>query len=464
MKRITLTSTIAGLAIICFIVIFLTGEDCNECFSLPVMAMKFLICGLLIIIWTIYSTIKYLKTEGIIFDIDSEPLRETDEAVDGVPFVGEGIVEGENSKLLNSLYTNTPCVYFHSIKEKYIRSGKSGRWVIIENIALSVPFYIKDSRGKLKIDLADIDWDFSPYKIPLQNENGLYPKNSEVDCEALLRRSAWTENAGIFTMSYEKYRRSEFVLRPDTKIFACGMVLKDNEQLVLHENEKYPLIISRKNRDQYVGEFYKGGGLVYISHVLVAIGYTFFMIPLNYLLRLSSVNFLTLLSIGNFAILGSVIFSLYNRIITLQNRTFNALSNIEIDLKRRADLIPGLVEVIKKYSKYEKEIQQIIAESRAKIMFSKETSKGERPIISSLVSTIENYPELKASEQFQFLMRTLVDTENRIAYSREFYNRSVRKYNTIINQLPFLLVSSPFKMKEMDFVSIDRGENIMIDK
>ena len=67
---------------------------------------------------------------------------------------------------------------------------------------------------------------------------------------------------------------------------------------------------------------------------------------------------------------------------------------------------------------------------------------------------IEKYPELKASENFQSLMRTLVDTEERIAYSREFYNRTVRKYNTLIQQIPFSLVAKILRLKEMEFIRI----------
>ena len=89
---------------------------------------------------------------------------------------------------------------------------------------------------------------------------------------------------------------------------------------------------------------------------------------------------------------------------------------------------------------------------------SKEMPKETKPVIPSLVAVIENYPDLKASEQFQYLMRTLVDTEERIAYSREFYNRSIRKYNTLIQQFPFLLVSSFLKIKQIDFISISRSE------
>jgi LemA protein len=459
MKRITLRSTIATILLICLVIIIMSGDHCDECFSAPVMAIKFLICSLVIIVGAIYFTLGYLKTESIIFDIESEPLRETDEATEGVPFVGSGIIESEEEKIINSPYMNMPCVYFHSIKEKYVKSGKSGKWVIVENLAQFVPFFLKDERGMLKIDLSDADSDFSGYKMPLLHEKNHYPKNSEIDCDVLLNKSFYSEKTGGFLgiASSQRYRRSEFVLRPGTKVFACGTVLDSGGELVLNENEKYPLIISKKTREQYVEEFYKGGSLVYFSHIFLAIGYIILVLSLNYFLKLNQDFLIPLLLIGNLVLLGSIIFSLYNRVVTLKERSSNALSNIEVDLKRRFDLIPNLVEVVKGYAKYEKELQQIIAEARAELVFSKEVINESAPVIRSLAATIENYPELKASEQFQSLMRTLVDTEDRIAYLREFYNRSVRKYNTIIKQFPFTMVSFILRIKEMNYISISRG-------
>jgi len=460
MKRVTVASTIAALAIICFVIIILSGRNCDECFSAPVMAAKFFICGLVIIVGTVYYTRTFLGMENIVFDIESLPLLETSEAVSEVPFAGEGIVEAKDEKTLSSPYTNTRCVYFHSIKERYVKRGKSSHWEIVENISLFVPFYIKDERGKLEVCLTNLDDDFSKYKIPINVDGVPNPQNSEVDCDKMLSRSSFSpaeSDSGIFSFG-TKYRWSEFVLSPNTKVFTYGMVSKFKGELFLHEDERCPLVISKKNRDQYVEDFYKGGNIIYLSHFLVTIGYTAALLAVNYFLDLDPINLLTLLLIGNTIITGSVIFSLYNRIIGLKHRALNSLSNIDIELKRRTDLIPNLVEVVKTYSKYEKEVQKIIAESRAKVIFSKEIPKETEPVIPSLVAVIESYPDLKASEQFQYLMRSLIDTEERIAYSREFYNRSIRKYNTLIQQFPFLLVSSFLKIKQMDFISISRGE------
>jgi len=465
MRRITIASTLISIGAICLIFIGAL------CFIAPSwfeghpslreeMALEIYVCGIIIAIGGIYFADEFLKVEKIIFDIESLPLFKTNEAVDGAPFAGEGIVEPENGKILKSPYTNTPCVYFHSIKEKYVKGERSGSWIIVENISNFVPFCIKDEGGKLKVDLTNLDNDFSGYIISKRNIPD--PKNSEVDCDAILKHhpylfSQGTETSILNPFFTPKYRVSEFVLKPGTKVFVYGMVSRRDGELVLHEDEKCPLIISKKNRDQYVREFYRGENLIYLRHFLVAIGFTMSLLAINYFVQLNQISLLNLLFFGNTLILGSTIFTVYNRIVTLKNRALNALSNIDIELKRRADLIPSIVEVVKGYAKHESEIQKIVAEGRAQRIFSSELKRPEKPTIPSLVAAIENYPELKASENFQSLMRTLVDTEERIAYSREFYNRTVRKYNTLIKQIPFSLVAKILKLKEMEFVSIVRG-------
>lgn len=461
MKRITIFSALSIIAVICFFTLILGSKNCDGCYSALAMSMKFSACGLIIIIGSIYFKSQYLKTEGIIFNLESEPIKKTDEAVDGVSFLGKGVLEGEDNKTINSPYTNTPCLYFHSIKEKLVRQGKSARWEIVENVAHFTPFYLKDKRGRLKIDLTDVDYDFSKYAIPLQKELSSHTQNSEIECDILLKKATYNEKEGPFGFLVQtKYRRSEFVLLPGSAVFVCGMIVKRGNELILREDKNYPLIISKKDRDQYVEDFYKGKNLVYLSHFLIMTGYTLFLLSLNYIFEWSRSLVLSIIVFGNFAILGSAIFSLYNRIVSLKNRAFNAKSNIEIDLKRRADLIPNLIEAVKRYSAHEKEIQEIIAESRAQIMLSGEIRGEKSPIISSLVLIVERYPDLKSSEHFQALIKRLADTEDRIAYSREFYNRSVRKYNTLIGQFPFLMVARFCKMKPMDFVCISRGINV----
>lgn len=374
MRRINIISTLSLISFACIIVL-LYGSRLH----LPLAFNSFII-GALIIICVIYFTKEFLKTEKIIFDIESLPILETDEAVEGVPFAGEGVIEPEEGKILYSLYTKTPCVYFHSIKEMLVRTGKSSYWKIVENLASFIPFYIRDKRGKLKVDLTNLDNDFSRYEISLKDKSVPNPKNSEIDAIPILKNktrysSEFKPNANLLDFFSHNYRFSEFILPPNAKVFVCGMVSRKNGELVLRESEKIPLIISRKSRDQYVEEFYRGSNFVYFSHFLSALGFTISVLGISRYFNIPGSITSLFLFFGNFIILGSSVFSLYNRIVTLKNRALNALSNIEAELKRKSDLIPRIVQIVKNYTKHESEIFKIVAESRAEILFSKELKK-----------------------------------------------------------------------------------------
>lgn len=447
-------------------VIIFASDNCDDCFSAPVMAIKFFLSGMIIIIASIYLTRQFMKTEKIIFNIDLQPLLETNEATDGVSFAGEGTIDTDEKPLL-SPYTHTPCIYFHCIKEKYV-GGKGKKWKIIENFAHYIPFYFKDSRGKIRIDLTNIDSDFSDHKILLKDKGIPDPANSEIDCDVILKNEQYNDMGLMRSQSLffrplggKNYRKSEYILRAGTNVFVYGMISKRNNELFLHEAQDHPLIISKKDRELYISEFYQGSNLIYLVHVLVSVGFTLAVLAINYFLRINVYVMLLFLLIGNTFITGSIIFSLYNRIIVLKNRAFNSLSNINTEIKRRADLIPQLVEVVKEYSKYEKEVQAMISEIRTHMVYSDDIFFEQRPKFPTLFALAEKYPQLQASQNFQLLAQEIFDTEERIAYSREFYNRSVRKYNTLINQFPFLIVSGPLGMKDMQYISFTPTQKVV---
>lgn len=460
MKRITFYSTVGVIAFFSFFIIILSTKHCKVCFSTSAMAIKFFAVGLVTMGGSLYFKKKFLETEEIIFNVESEPILHTDEATDEVPFAGEGVIENKEGQILRSPYTDTPCVYYHSVTEKLVHRGKSSHWEIVSNIAHFVPFYLKDEKGKLEIDPANMDDDFSAYDIPLP-EDISDPDNSEIDCEALLKNQNYSESKpGFLGLSAStKFRRSEYVLKPGTKVFVYGGVKKKNGQLFLHEDMRCPLIISKKSHDQYVEDFYRGASLVYLAPALMSIGYIVSLFSADHFFRWDPVSFWLLFLIGNGIITGSFLFSLYNRIIAFRQRALNAESNIDAELARRTELIPQLTETVKGYSAHEREIQEIVAESRAQKTFSAELLPKTSAVMPGLAVVIENYPTLKASTNFQALMGTLIDTENRISYSREFYNRNIRKYNSLIGRFPYLLVSYPLNMKEMEYISILHKEN-----
>jgi LemA protein len=155
-----------------------------------------------------------------------------------------------------------------------------------------------------------------------------------------------------------------------------------------------------------------------------------------------------------------VIFA-FNRLVTLQNRAKEALSDIDVQLKRRYDLIPNLVETVKGYAAHEKELFEKVTEARTRAMGAKtlpEKANAENALsatLKTLFAVTENYPQLRAAENFLELQRELTDTEDKIQAARRFYNANVRDLNIKIETFPANLVASIFGFKKMDFFGVE---------
>jgi LemA protein len=147
----------------------------------------------------------------------------------------------------------------------------------------------------------------------------------------------------------------------------------------------------------------------------------------------------------------------YNSLIRIRNRVKEAWSDIEVQLKRRYDLIPNLVNAIKGYTKHEEGVFTKVTEARAAAMSAKtpaEQAKTENMLtetLKSLFAVAENYPELKASQNFLQLQNELTDTENKIQASRRFYNGVVRDFNTKIEVFPTNIIAGALGFKQSEF-------------
>jgi len=143
----------------------------------------------------------------------------------------------------------------------------------------------------------------------------------------------------------------------------------------------------------------------------------------------------------------------YNSLVGLQKRTNNAWAQIDVQLKRRADLIPNLIETVKGYARFEKKVLTQVTEARAAIMKAKgpkasaEADNMLSGALKSLFAVSENYPTLKANENFKSLQEEFATTENKISYARQFYNDSVMNFNTSIAQVPGNIVAGLFGLK-----------------
>ncbi len=154
----------------------------------------------------------------------------------------------------------------------------------------------------------------------------------------------------------------------------------------------------------------------------------------------------------------------YNSLVVKRNRVKNAWSQIDVQLKRRADLIPNLVETVKGYMKHEREVLENITKARAALQQAKtvkDKAKADNVIagaLKTLFAVAENYPNLKANENFLQLQEELSGIESKIAYARQFYNDSVLDYNNSIKIFPKNIIASIFGFKPEEFFNIPEEE------
>ncbi len=144
----------------------------------------------------------------------------------------------------------------------------------------------------------------------------------------------------------------------------------------------------------------------------------------------------------------------YNSFIRLRNQVKNAWAQIDVQLKRRAELIPNLIETVKGYAKHERGVFTEVTKARTALMSAgtvKEKAKADNMLsdtLKSLFAVAENYPQLKANENFLQLQEELTGTENKVAYARQFYNDIVMRFNTKIQQFPGNMLAGIFGFTE----------------
>jgi len=147
---------------------------------------------------------------------------------------------------------------------------------------------------------------------------------------------------------------------------------------------------------------------------------------------------------------------LFNSLIRLKNQVKNGWAQIDVQLKRRADLIPNLVETVKGYAKHEKSVLTELTKARSALLSAKTPTTAAKAnnalasTLKSLFAVAENYPDLKANQNFLQLQEELAGTENKVAYSRQFYNDIVMRFNTKIETFPNSLFAKLLGFKEFD--------------
>ncbi|MBU0808123.1 MAG: LemA family protein [Gammaproteobacteria bacterium] len=153
----------------------------------------------------------------------------------------------------------------------------------------------------------------------------------------------------------------------------------------------------------------------------------------------------------------------YNRLVFNRARVAEAWSGIDVQLKRRASLIPALVECVRQYMNYEQGTLQALVQERLRALQLADSPLGERAPVEAHLSTqlrqlfalVEDYPALKADGQFLDLQRTITDVENQIQMARRYYNGAVRELNVLVESVPSNLVARPFAFTQAEYFSLD---------
>ncbi len=174
--------------------------------------------------------------------------------------------------------------------------------------------------------------------------------------------------------------------------------------------------------------------------------------------------------VGVVAVIVIAFIAMYNGLVKANVRVDEAWSDITVQLKRRYDLIPNLVNAVKGYAKHEKEVFTKVTEARSNAMNAngvKETAQAEnmfQQTLKSLFAVAENYPDLKANENFKHLQEELVDTEDKIQAARRFYNGSARDLNIKVKTFPTNMFASMLGFKAREFFEVDEAEQATINK
>lgn len=175
--------------------------------------------------------------------------------------------------------------------------------------------------------------------------------------------------------------------------------------------------------------------------------------------------------VGIIGLIAAYVWSLYNGLVTESTQIDEAWGQIDIQLKRRTDLIPNLVETVKGYAKHEKSVFTDVTKARTAVMDATTpaaTAKADDMLtgaLKSLFAVAESYPQLKANDGFIQLQKELSDTEDKVAYARQFYNTQLMEYNLKVKVFPNNMLVGMFGFKEKEFFKTEESErkNVKVD-
>lgn len=361
-----------------------------------------------------------LKVKRLIENLPTTPVKGV--VVGATELTGTAVAE---PAWLTSRYATKRCCWFKYVTKEKRGSGKNSRWVTIESGEEHVPFLLRDASGEIRV----------------------HPAQATVTGRQVLHRR---EGRRV---------KTEWLFDHSDPLYVLGTARQfdpqDDYLSIAHDGESPYLISIRSEPDIQMS--FAQSGFLYLN--LALIGGTITLLTFLSLTRFSPFDFFVsgLLPPCYLALLA--LFFMYNDLIFLKNRMQRALAMIEVAIKKRADLVPHLVDVARAYFHYERETQAALAAARTEKLASitevQESLAAQAAGVSQWRALVEQYPELKGNQLAQQLQQRLTELENEIAFCRQSYNDAVERYNTRIGTLPDLLVAKPCGFPAADYLAPD---------
>ena len=417
------------------------------------------ILGSLFALGCLIGSFIFLRRKRLIDDLPTSKTQ-------GV-FIGLSELKGtaESDTPLVSYLSNTSCVRYEwqvqehwsrTVTEIYTdakgnthtRTRVESGWTTVAGDKQAIPFYLKDDTGVIRIlpDRATI------------HDNEVFDETCGRDSPLYYGKGP----ALSVPDSTHRRRFRETAIPLHTMLYVVGQA-RERQDVVAAEiayAEAAPMFLISTKTEKQVTRRYSTGywSLLVVSLVLIMAG-----IGIASALGLPGISGMTyVIGIAAFLVATGIgwLWTVYNSLVGLRQRVLRAWSQVEIQLKRRNDLIPNLMHVIEGYRQHERELQQDLTEMRGQLVATPPGEAGEdfNGLSSKLLVAVERYPELKASEMFLNLQRSLTETEERIALARDYFNDIATFYNTRLTIIPDRFIAALLGCRPRQLMSVSDFE------
>lgn len=364
--------------------------------------------------------------------IDDMPTSKTQ----GV-FIGLAELKGtaESESPLTSYLAAVRCVYYTFKVEEHwhrVSVGAKGQvqsesgWKAVAQETQSVPIYLKDETGFIRVlpDGAEVHAD-TVFNKKCRRDDALYYEKGPQTAVA---------------SSTHQRRFTEQVIPLHAAVYVVGQARERGDMVAaeIAQSKKTPLFLISTHDERHHSDNYRLWHWLWLTlGLLISIGGTALYHVQSLLPSLVWTSLFMSSGVYLVAVATGWIWNAYNNLVNLRQRVSQGWSQIDVELKRRHDLIPNLVQTVEEYRRHESGLQEMVAELRQQAKFSGEDDfTGLQSLSTSLLAVAERYPGLKASESFLALQRSLTETEQRLALARDYYNEIATFYRTRLEVIP----------------------------